>query len=823
MSNLGDLDDVDLKTNLPMHNEVLTYDYAQSKWVPKSFNFPGVISTGSLYLVELDRWGINNNSTDAVNTSKGINNALIWAVQNGYAEVTLPKGTYLIDENNPIKPPSFLTLNLNGSTLRIRNNGLEDYVIVKFSNVVSSKIKNGIVKGDRYGHDYSSGGTHEGGYGIKIEYNSRFISIDNIEIQDCTGDGITTSVGYGGIPDNLPWYTLSGSMEAGGIDMITGALVDNNNRVRSIRRIDVTNKLIAAHKAFLLNGNGYSSLGSEITAKVFDVVFYKSDNTFLSSTTSEFFDEIEVPDNASYAMVALHQSNTPTTNGNTITIRYPEYPKFVYIENCNIHHNSRLGLSLGGQYQYIRNNDIHHNSGTSPASGIDIEDGGRVIQNIFIENNKFYQQGNAAIILVTGKSIRIINNTIENNALIIYYDATRVTVSHNHFIKANVQLDGEVLFSNNQLFNSSVSTTDEVSEPKPKIISNCWFKNSSISLNHKNSFVTQVVGCIFNNDSSFMYDGAVMFFGEPQILTDCTFRGNKPTAIYGATKEGWVLNNITFVNNGNDSKSIPRGAYKGCKFINSGILSIGGDSTTTYEFDDCYFKWDGYTLFNFDVNIALLRFNNSTFLGSNKGAFFVWNLGKKLEFINNRFEFPNATSIFTIIDLFQAKCESVLLEGNKFTSNKELKAISASGMFYPITFKNNSLNIVVMDDSPHYNPINNEVNGVIGLAVKPAFGHYELGQEIKNSNPLPGENFSWVCVIPGFSNKFSTWSADYMYWKASRIFVNGHVYEAQNDGRSAKTQPIFPTNSGGTIVDNDIIWKELGLIAVFKQFGSIQM
>ena len=41
-------------------------------------------------------------------------------------------GTYLIDENTPIEPQSFMTLNLGGSTLKIRSNGLVKYAIVRY-------------------------------------------------------------------------------------------------------------------------------------------------------------------------------------------------------------------------------------------------------------------------------------------------------------------------------------------------------------------------------------------------------------------------------------------------------------------------------------------------------------------------------------------------------------------------------------------------------------------------------------------------------------------------------------------------------------------
>ena len=64
------------------------------------------------YLFELERWQVSNKGEEATHTSLKINEALKWAKENGYDEFVLPKGTYLIDENNPVDIPSRMTFNL---------------------------------------------------------------------------------------------------------------------------------------------------------------------------------------------------------------------------------------------------------------------------------------------------------------------------------------------------------------------------------------------------------------------------------------------------------------------------------------------------------------------------------------------------------------------------------------------------------------------------------------------------------------------------------------------------------------------------------------
>ena len=51
----------------------------------------------NIYLIELDRFNIYNNNTNATETTIGINNAIIYAKENGYTGAKLPQGHYAVD------------------------------------------------------------------------------------------------------------------------------------------------------------------------------------------------------------------------------------------------------------------------------------------------------------------------------------------------------------------------------------------------------------------------------------------------------------------------------------------------------------------------------------------------------------------------------------------------------------------------------------------------------------------------------------------------------------------------------------------------------
>jgi hypothetical protein len=356
------------------------------------------ISTNA-YVLELDVWGVSNtvpnfnDKTLSTANSNGINKALTWASQQGYTEFMFPKGTYLIDETIPIQPKSFMTLNLNGSTLRIRNNGLPKYSVICYKqNQVFSRVTNGIIQGDRYDHDYSNPGdlpTHEGGMGVLFPNttdttkgegtNTLFTTIDNIEFLDLTGDGVSLFSNQGMVyATTTPTKSYAITFESGSISTTDGSLKVDSTKIRSNIFLDLTNTQIVKWKNFGVYGDAsYQSVGSQIDGTLpFDIIFYNTNGTFNSSLTNiDFFDEIPLPSGATKAKIILHQPNIPTSSGNGLTLRCMTIPKFTFIEKCHIHHTRRLGIALqGAKFVWVRNNDIHHISGTAPQAALDVED-----------------------------------------------------------------------------------------------------------------------------------------------------------------------------------------------------------------------------------------------------------------------------------------------------------------------------------------------------------------------------------------------------------------------------------------------------------------
>ena len=82
-----------------------------------------------------------------------------------------------------------IDVNLNGSIHKIDTNDSVRYTIFEFRNCGYSIIHDGIIKGDRLTHDYTTiSSSHEFGYGVS--FNGKNNNISNVEIYDFIGDGI---------------------------------------------------------------------------------------------------------------------------------------------------------------------------------------------------------------------------------------------------------------------------------------------------------------------------------------------------------------------------------------------------------------------------------------------------------------------------------------------------------------------------------------------------------------------------------------------------------------------------------------------------------
>jgi uncharacterized protein Veg len=798
----------------------------------------------SSYTLELTRWNVKSDGTDALNTTNGINGAIIWASQNGYTQICLPKGIYLIDETKSIKPVSFITLNLNGSTLKVRSNNLEKYQMVKFEHVKFARITNGILEGDRETHVYEKDGvdadTHEGGIGINIFGDSRFITVDNLEILNMTGDGIITTNSF---PDTA--HSLRQSQcESGTYSLIDGTPVSNSNRIRFTTKILMDNLYINEAGHWGVYGNGYGNLGTGIISSHYDVVFYNSDDTFHSSIPNvQFFEEVPKRKDASYARVVFHQGNIPTDDTNLTLVRVNRHPEKIFFEKLDIHHCRRQGMSLIGKYIYVRDNEIHHiggstyETGTDPQGGIDIEDGYDLNQHFFIERNHFHNNWGYDLVITNGKYMNIRANRFNKVSKYVSVAlTTKIDDSifvDNVIFQSQVAISGEFQISGNRYYGSTISFGNSDSSVGRSIdINDEVYHNCLVTLNQIVPLTIKLNGCKFFNDSSklntFISIGnSLTLRGEPQTITNCTFDGEDSVAvIYNLNpKNGWILENLQFLNI-KKGITLPSGSIKGCRF--SDITTINFHSLST----DAEIDFIGNTIKSIEKNNPLLilngikRFNMENCYIEKKDSqlFIIQNINDKVMFKNNSFTYTNITLNRPILE-FQSTFTgiSILFEYNIFNLPSPRSLVTNTLSNNPnVIFRNNSMNGVSVTRK-NETFINNIVDGVIDPYYKvtdePISGYYNLGQKLEITNPVSGGHMYYIATTGGTANK-TPWIASTSYSVNSAVNANGKVYKctAITTGISGT---IAPSHTNGTVTDNGVTWQYVDSLAVFKQAGVI--
>lgn len=685
-------------------------------------------SRGS-YTIELSRWNIDNDGTNAESTSRGINDALAWAAEEGITEVIFPKGTYLIDEHQPVKPHSRTTLNLNGSTLKIRSNAQEKYAVILLDNAQQYvKITNGIIEGDRYTHDYSSGSTHEFGIGVHLEKGVSYISLEHLDIYDTTGDAVIAIASYGGIGGPMP--RLAGNMEPGGIDAANGALTNETNRIRSKVNLPMDVPLIRQNGYFGLYGDSYGGLGREITTDLYDVIFYDRSDQFVASKTQiHFFDEVEVPSGASYAKVVLRQGTVPSPEGNTVTVRSPEFPKYVFIEKCSLHDCRRLGVAVAGaKHLYVKECAIYSNKGIAPQGGIDVEDAYDLNQYIHIDGNDIYDNGSYNIIIVNGRHITITNNRIQDEIFTVNRGVDKAVVSGNYFAHAGPRISGDTVFSDNHLYACRTLVNNS---PRRILINNCYFHNSPINMGMTTPYALSVLHCHFYFDNDFTLavgnlGSPLIFSGEPQTISHCIFEGHGAetfSVVLTDTAGGWVLAHNTFNNTIHPQNRImilPAGTYTGCSFIDSGRLAPAtGPGQTDYEFHQCTFRWSGYTLLQIGANPAVpaFRFSDNAFTCTgSETALQVNGSADTVQLLRNRFNYNNSASSPPMVQFANTvNAKQIHIIGNDFTAGNSKVAVKADAIppAIPLLFKDNILIQTTTELRGNHIQINNFIDGVM--------------------------------------------------------------------------------------------------------------
>lgn len=636
-ANLGDLDNLDLITKLPSDNDVLTYDSAKSKWIPKTSSFSTTASTSNSYVIELNRWDVKNDGTDSLITTKGINDALLWAKSQGYNHTVLPGGTYKLKMDNTSFSCIVMQNDMHfemagGCKLELETNSSPWYRIFEVKGLKNVKITGGRIIGDKKTHIYElgvkfvRGGVNADG---SLNNNPNFIRSEVVDRYKNPGllkafrlwaiQGVAaTGYSFYQYKDTVSSSTLVGFRANGQFAPTapTGrgwfAVIEDCNKMVFV--IDITSSSLTDTQI------------AQINAKV------DSQNY-----THEWGQGIEIAGSNNVEINNIEISDCTGDGISTGWLQYKLNPaeytqeemgSHIYIHGCNIHHCRRQGITLAASNDtYVFDNEIHHigksddgvtsdfRNGTAPMFGIDIEsmvgesnipykfpyynrDGLELNFRLYIFNNHIYQNERGHLVNADGNYVIVENNIFEGynvGDVGSYSKTTGVKYLNNTFLNCSLTVKGNH-FVNGATFTKGSCRMIDV---EGAVIQNVQIK-----------------------DGTFTVSSVYGYFGTPTVnVTTGTFTFSKPHEMGNTAKvcfEQWIgkipvgidVNKLYYVVNRTDTSFQVSETEGGTPVV---ITDVGesGFNISRYNYGRCYVSnvlverdWRSNTAV--DVGVALL-------------------------------------------------------------------------------------------------------------------------------------------------------------------------------------------------------------------------
>ncbi len=526
-------------------------------YVPFDFSIKSIVGakTQDAYKLEMDKWGVHNDGTHPIETTKGINDALQWAAENEYDTFFIPRGTYLISKDDNINMISNITFELEkDAILQKESNNLSGYSLLNVGpGVHNVTLKGGTYKGDKVTHDYTSGGTHEGGYGI-ITAGASDITIDGIKSINFTGDGLS----IGSMGKLIDEFYVE-SFKSGSVNN-SGKLVKNSNKVR-LENLPLTDSYFDIQKTFQFIHQQKMPKNSHR----YVAYFYKKNGTFISKHDSKTTNTpigwglTTIPKDASYMHVVFDASKM---NENV----YLEFwmqgvSKNITVKNSEFAFNRRQGITVGGaQEVLIENNKIHDMKGTAPQSGIDLEAGYNLNNQITIKDNHFYNNQAYDLILFDGRNAVVEGNHFASKSigLAISEPFKNATITNNHFDGARIYAYNYATFKDNKMNDALAAFLGH-----DLVIDKMQFTDSLVNLASSKPFGIKASNIKVNNTKKQHTQFGVN--KNPIHLKDVTITGQAALdSFFGNAADGSIFDNLKVI--GYERTQLPRGTYNNAVF-----------------------------------------------------------------------------------------------------------------------------------------------------------------------------------------------------------------------------------------------------------------
>lgn len=646
------------------------------------------------YIIDLAKFNIFNNNTNPRETTLGINNALKFAREQGFREVQLPKGDYLIENDVVQQTKKFIDIDDSSKTwstglkgiiipdnidfiakncnFNLQPSAYTEQSVIVFANSHNSRLTGGAIIGDRHNHLFD----------LTINKNS----------------------------DEL---------ESGDIDITTGLPIDDPTRMRTVSYIDSIENGSPLPQSFIICPLENTTMNT-VDGGCRYIYCYDNENNYLGKTdTNTFIDRADLiagttkikisfrgeqRTDAKYYLttektyitfeqsygIRIYGSNNITITGTTIkdfltdgiiTMPFPinHTNNNVKILNCTIENNRRQGISLVGSSDslLIKGCKIGKTQGVDPQCGIDFEHY-TYVTNTVIDGCDFYDNKKWDIINYNSYGIEIKNcrfngaigstfgyNMLIHNNKFVYHNDPLIDKSFKGVAFAfNTNSTEDVYFKlkNNSFSGYNATGGSHTSSLASSEFTENTLDNSCIVLCSNASRNTYMNSTVRYSLCDYEYRNETLISstltGENNggnskyryyknfNMNNCTFSGGNPSVV------DTIFSECNIYNNSNTFSSLWSGPYtmNNCNItteFKTNIPFISSQGNTKAIFNNCIMDLSCTPFVA--ANYGILAINNSTInfnqsYESQDTINFYSNVYGSATFENNRFykdfEFP---------------------------------------------------------------------------------------------------------------------------------------------------------------------------------------
>ncbi|WP_156889663.1 right-handed parallel beta-helix repeat-containing protein [Paenibacillus harenae] len=469
------------------------------------------------YRIELSRFNISNTGQNAVETTRGINEALSWSKSQGYTHVVLPSGTYRVKVEPRMPSAIYMQSGMHfeleqGCIIELEANSSPDYSIIEMKSIYHSKLSGGKLVGDKKNHVYEiyvkfgRGGVNADGTlnndpnWIRSEVIDRYANpglLESFRLWSIPGVSATTYRFYQ-YKDNISPATLVGFRTNG-----VFAPVGSTGRgwfLNEEKDMSKNNKMIFA-----------IPLTTPMTDNQIGLIRAKVDN---SDYTHEHGYGIGIL-GSNYIEIGDIEVSDCTGDGiytgweqyhlDPVLYTQEQMGQHIQIHDCHIHHCRRQGISLTSSNDtHVYRNKIHHigydddgvttnfRNGIPPMFGIDIEsmysetnipyksaerpNGIELNYRIHITNNHIYNNARGHFVNSDGSHLVLQGNMFEGNnvgGISSNPDFPNVRFINNTFIGCELWVQGDNIVNGAVILNGNL----RMSDVKGAVVQNCQIKN----------------------------------------------------------------------------------------------------------------------------------------------------------------------------------------------------------------------------------------------------------------------------------------------------------------------------------------------------------